>query len=65
MRIFVAIDGYLYDHYPLFRHKMQSVVKESLGNQFLETMILELSNDGSRIGATLIAASNSRYSKKS
>jgi hypothetical protein len=28
-------------------------------------VILELSNDGSRIGATLIAASNSRYSKKS
>lgn len=65
MRTVVAIDGGLYEHYPLFRHNMQSTVKELLGSEVSETVILELSNDGSGIGATLLAASNSRYSKSS
>ena len=61
----MAIDGGLYEHYPLFRHNMQSTVKELLGSEVSETVILELSNDGSGIGATLLAASNPRYSKSS
>ena len=65
MRTVVAIDGGLYEHYPLFRHNMQSAVKELLGSEVSETMILEHSNDDSGIGVTLLAASNSRYSKSS
>lgn len=65
LRTVVAIDGGLYEHYPLFRHNMQSAVKELLGSEVSETVALELANDGSGIGATLLAASNSRYSKKS
>ena len=42
----MAIDGGLYEHYPLFRHNMQSDVKELLGSELSETVVLELSNDG-------------------
>jgi len=65
MRTVVAIDGGLYEHYSFFRQNMQSAVKELLGSEVSETVVLELSSDGSGIGATLLAASNSRYSKKS
>lgn len=60
----VAIDGGLYEHYPLFRHNMQIAVKELLGSEVSETVVLEHSKDGSGIGATLLAASNSQYSKR-
>ena len=58
MRKIVAIDGGLYEHYPLFIHNMQSAVKELLGSELSETMVLKISNDGFK---TLLAASNSRY----
>uniref|UniRef100_A0A0D6QZL9 Phosphotransferase n=1 Tax=Araucaria cunninghamii TaxID=56994 RepID=A0A0D6QZL9_ARACU len=61
----VAIDGGLYEHYTLFRHNMQTAVEELLGSEVSETVILEHSRDGSGIGATLLAASNSQYSSKS
>ena len=35
----MAIDGGLYEHYPLFRHNMQSAVKELLGSEVSETVI--------------------------
>ncbi|KAH9311789.1 hypothetical protein KI387_026824, partial [Taxus chinensis] len=46
-RTVVAIDGGLYEHYPLFRHNMQIAVKELLGSEVSETVIIEHSKDGS------------------
>eukprot|EP01018_Ginkgo_biloba_P026395 Gb_18025 [translate_table: standard] len=64
-RTVVAIDGGLYEHYPLFRQNLQNAVTELLGSQVSENVILKHSKDGSGIGATLLAASHSKYSKES
>ena len=57
----VAMDGGLYEHYPQFRHYLTNTVAELLGEEASCNVTVELSKDGSGIGAALLAASHSRY----
>ena len=57
----VALDGGLFEHYTKFRSSLESTLKELLGDEADETVGIEHSNDGSGIGAALLAASNSQY----
>ncbi|XVE70502.1 hypothetical protein DITRI_Ditri10aG0077600 [Diplodiscus trichospermus] len=57
----VALDGGLYEHYTKFRDCMESTLRELLGEEVYENIAIELSNDGSGIGAALLAASHSQY----
>ncbi|KAE9464502.1 hypothetical protein C3L33_03598, partial [Rhododendron williamsianum] len=56
----IALDGGLFEHYTLFRNSMESTLKELLG-EASETIVIQHSNDGSGIGAALLAASHSQY----
>ncbi|KAM2407503.1 hypothetical protein ACFX1X_026672 [Malus domestica] len=57
----VALDGGLYEHYTEFRTSMEGTLKELLGDEVAEHISIELSSDGSGIGAALLAASHSQY----
>eukprot|EP01018_Ginkgo_biloba_P002149 Gb_15682 [translate_table: standard] len=58
-RTVVAMDGGLYEHYPLFRQYLQNAVTELLGREVSQNVIIEHAKDGSGIGAALLAASHS------
>lgn len=57
----IAMDGGLYEHYTEFRECLEETLKELLGDQVWENISIEHANDGSGIGAALLAASHSRY----
>ncbi|KAB5552647.1 hypothetical protein DKX38_009958 [Salix brachista] len=57
----VALDGGLYEHYSKFSTCMESALKELLGEEVSDNIVIEHSNDGSGIGAALLAASHSQY----
>ncbi|KAL3639750.1 hexokinase A [Castilleja foliolosa] len=57
----VAMDGGLYEHYAEYRKCLENTVSELLGDECSSSIVFEHSNDGSGIGATLLAASNSLY----
>lgn len=57
----IALDGGLFEHYSKFRECMEDSLKELLGDEVAETIVIEHSNDGSGIGAALLAASHSQY----
>lgn len=57
----IALDGGLYEHYAKFSSCMESTLKELLGEEVAENVVVEHSNDGSGIGAALLAASHSQY----
>ncbi|XP_050388125.1 hexokinase-1 [Argentina anserina] len=57
----VALDGGLFEHYTEFRVCMESTLDELLGDEVAEHVSVEHSNDGSGIGAALLAASHSHY----
>ncbi|CAI9100449.1 OLC1v1037559C1 [Oldenlandia corymbosa var. corymbosa] len=56
----IAMDGGLFEHYTKFRNSMNGALQELLGDVH-ETVSVVLSNDGSGLGAALIAAANSQY----
>lgn len=58
----ISLDGGLYEHYTKFRNCLESTMKELLGDEVAENIVIEHSNDGSGIGAALLTASNSQYS---
>lgn len=58
----VAMDGGLYEHHDLYRKYMEDALKELVGPDAAYEVILRLQNDGSGIGAALLAASHSQYS---
>ncbi|KAJ1397621.1 Hexokinase, binding site [Sesbania bispinosa] len=60
-RTVVAIDGGLYENYPQYRGYLLDSVKELLGIEKSNNVVIEHSKDGSGIGAALLAASNSMY----
>lgn len=60
-RTVVAMDGGLYEHYPIFRAELKLAVAELLGVETAKNVVIELSKDGSGIGAALLAAAHSRY----
>lgn len=59
-RTVVAMDGGLYEHYIEFRNYMLEAVIELLG-EGSKNVFIELSKDGSGIGAALLAASHTEY----
>lgn len=59
----IAIDGGLYTHYSQFRDYMEEAFEEILGKEAASTVTLNLSKDGSGIGAVLLAACHSKYKK--
>ncbi|XP_052198871.1 hexokinase-1-like [Diospyros lotus] len=59
-RSVIALDGGLFEHYTKFRNAMESTLKELMGDAS-ESVVIVHSNDGSGIGAALLAASNSQY----
>ncbi|KAI3863298.1 hypothetical protein MKW92_019780 [Papaver armeniacum] len=60
-RTVVAVDGGLFEHYTKFRSCLKSTLNELLGDEVAHTVVIEHSNDGSGIGASLLAASHSQY----
>jgi hexokinase len=60
----VAMDGGLYEHYPKFRKYLLDAVTELLGEKASRNVSVELSKDGSGIGAALLAASHSQYTQR-
>lgn len=56
----VAMDGGLYEHYVEFRNYMQEAAVELLG-EASKNVSIDLSKDGSGIGAALLAASLAEY----
>ena len=57
----IALDGGLFEHYTKFRTGMESTLQELLGDEAAEIIAIKHSNDGSGIGAALLAASHSQY----
>ncbi|CAB4296170.1 unnamed protein product [Prunus armeniaca] len=60
-RTVVAMDGGLYANYPQYRRYLQEAVTELLGTEISKNVVIELTKDGSGIGAALLAAANSQY----
>jgi len=60
-RTVVAVEGGVYETYPQYRRYLQDAVKELLGPELSQNVVIELSKDGSGIGAALLAAANSKY----
>lgn len=59
-RTVVAMDGGLFEHYTIFSEFLDNTLRELLG-EASRSVVIKLSNDGSGIGAALIAASHSQY----
>lgn len=60
-RSVVAMDGGLFEHYTKFSVCMEGTLRELLGDEVSENVVIAHSNDGSGIGAALLAASHSQY----
>lgn len=58
-RTVVTIEGGLYVNYRMFREYLHEAVAEILGEEFSPYVVLKVTEDGSGIGASLIAASYS------
>ncbi|KAG6473032.1 hexokinase-2-like [Zingiber officinale] len=60
-RTVIAMDGGLYEHYTIFRESLLATLKEVLGEEASASVLVIMANDGSGIGASLLAASHSQY----
>jgi hexokinase len=60
-KIVLAMDGGLYEHYTQYRIYMQAAVNELLSEAQAKRLVIQLSKDGSGIGATILAACHSQY----
>ncbi|CAI9779979.1 unnamed protein product [Fraxinus pennsylvanica] len=60
-RTVIAMDGGLYEHYTEYRKCLENTLRELLGEETASSIVVEHSNDGSGIGAALLAASHSLY----
>lgn len=60
-RSVVAIEGGLYTSYTLFREYLHEGLNDILGEDVAKHVILKVTEDGSGIGAALLAASYSSY----
>ncbi|KAF3323530.1 hexokinase-2-like protein [Carex littledalei] len=58
-RTVIAIDGGLFEHYTIFSKCLDDTLKELLGEEMKNSVVITHSNDGSGVGAALIAASHS------
>uniref|UniRef100_A0ACD5U6C9 Uncharacterized protein n=1 Tax=Avena sativa TaxID=4498 RepID=A0ACD5U6C9_AVESA len=59
----IAIDGGLFEHYGKFRECLESTLAELLGEEASQSVSVNLTKDGSGLGAALIAAAHSQYAK--
>ncbi|KAJ0076232.1 hypothetical protein Patl1_33962 [Pistacia atlantica] len=57
----IAMDGGLYEHYTEFSKCLENTLEELLGEDVFKSIVIEHANDGSGIGAALLAASHSKY----
>lgn len=55
-RTVVAIEGGLYTNYTMFREYLHEALTEILGEEIAKHVILRANEDGSAIGAALLAA---------
>ncbi|WCJ36850.1 Hexokinase [Euphorbia peplus] len=60
-RTVVAVEGTLYTSYMMFREYIHEALNEILGEEIAQHVILKVSEEGSGIGAALLAASYSSY----
>ncbi|KAM3380158.1 hexokinase-1 [Capsicum galapagoense] len=60
-RTVIAMDGGLYEHYTEYSTCLENSLKELLGEELAASIVFVHSNDGSGIGAALLAASHSMY----
>jgi len=60
-RSVIAIDGGLFEHYTKFRQCLETTLGELLGDEASKAVAVKHADDGSGIGAALIAASQSLY----
>ena len=60
-RTVVAIEGGLYSSYTLFRDYLHEALNDILGEDIARHVILKVTEDGSGVGAALLAASHSSY----
>lgn len=58
-RTVVAIEGSLYTSYTMFREYLHEALREILGEDIAQHLVLEVTEDGSGLGAALLAASHS------
>ncbi|XP_057450100.1 hexokinase-3-like [Lotus japonicus] len=58
-RTVVAIEGGMYSSYPLFREYLREALNEIMGEDIAKHVVLKVTEDGSGIGAALLAASYS------
>lgn len=61
----IAMDGGLFEHHAPYRTYMESALQELMGSDAAYEVALRLQNDGSGIGAALLAASHSQFSSTS
>ncbi|XP_066312531.1 hexokinase-6-like [Miscanthus floridulus] len=62
-RTVVAIDGGLYEHYKKFSACLEATLTDLLDEEVASSVVVKLANDGSGIGAALLAASHSQYAE--
>ncbi|KAF7021392.1 hypothetical protein CFC21_034360 [Triticum aestivum] len=60
-RSVIAIDGGLFEHYSKFSKCLETTLNELLGEESSKFIVVKHADDGSGIGAALIAASQSQY----
>jgi hexokinase len=58
-RTVVAIEGSLYQGYPVFKEYLDEALVEILGEEVARTITLQVTEDGSGTGAALLAAVHS------
>ncbi|XP_051120366.1 hexokinase-3-like [Andrographis paniculata] len=61
-RTVVAVEGSLYTNYAMFREYLNEAVKEILGDDIAQHVIIKATEDGPGIGAALVAASHTSSS---
>nr|QXR02139.1 HXK5a [Phyllostachys edulis] len=62
-RTVIALDGGLYEHYKKFGSCLEATLTDLLGEDASSSVVAKLANDGSGIGAALLAASHSQYAE--
>ncbi|CAN6341339.1 unnamed protein product [Urochloa humidicola] len=62
-RTVIALDGGLYEHYKKFSSCVEATLTDLLGEEASSSVVAKLANDGSGIGAALLAASHSQYAE--
>jgi len=62
-RTVIALDGGLYEHYKKFSSCLEATLADLLGEEASSSLVAKLANDGSGIGAALLAASHSQYAE--